>query len=131
MDPVNGYNPGSLYQSNSAICGYDPNTLTVICVSSTNVLFRYYPATNTYTQLSTNSPVPYAAFGVIDPKRNLFIFMGVDYQSTTPHVVAVDISLRAATLRRKIGVHLKSPGATPCGPGPAIRDWYTIPCWTV
>ena len=92
MDPVNGYNPGSLYQSNSAICGYDPNTLTVICVSSTNVLFRYYPATNTYTQLSTNLSVPFAAFGVIDPKRNLFIFMGVGYESTTPHVVAVDIS---------------------------------------
>ena len=92
MDPVNGYNPGSLYQSNNAICGYDPNTLTVICVSSSIDFFRYYPATNTYTQLSTNSPVPYASFGVIDPKRNLFIFMGVAYQSTTPHVVAVDIS---------------------------------------
>jgi hypothetical protein len=29
---------------------------------------------------------------VIDPKRKLFIFMGVEYQSTTPHMMAVDLS---------------------------------------
>ena len=91
MDPVNGYNPGSLYQSNSAVCGYDPNTQTVICTSS-GVFFRYNPATNTYTQLATSSAAPSYSYGVIDPKRKLFIFMGVQYQSTAPHIVAVDIS---------------------------------------
>jgi hypothetical protein len=89
MDPVNGYNIGS--QTTSAICGYDPNTQTVIC-NSTGVFFRYDPATNTNTLLSTGQFPPYAGSGVIDPKRKLFIFMGTQYQSSTPHVVALDIS---------------------------------------
>jgi hypothetical protein len=53
---------------------------------------RYNPVSNTYTSLATSQNVPYTASGVIDPKRKLFIFMGVEYQSTVPHVVAVDIS---------------------------------------
>jgi hypothetical protein len=89
MDPVNGYNIG--YQQISPTCGYDPNTQTVIC-TTTGIFFRYDPATNTNTQLSTNQWTPYAASGVIDPKRKLFIFMGTDYESTTPHVMAVDLS---------------------------------------
>jgi hypothetical protein len=89
MDPINGFHIG--YQETTAICAYDPNTLTVIC-NSTGVFFRYDPATNTNTQLSTGQYPPYSATGVIDPKRKLFIFMGTDYQSTTPRVVVVDIS---------------------------------------
>jgi hypothetical protein len=89
MDPINGYQIG--YQETTAICGYDPNSLTVIC-NSTGTFFRYDPATNTNTQLSTGQYPPYSATGVIDPKRKLFIFMGTDYLSTTPRVVAVDIS---------------------------------------
>jgi hypothetical protein len=89
MDPINGYNIG--YQQTTPVCGYDPNTQTVIC-NSTGVFFRYDPATNTNTLLSTGQYIPYSSWGVIDPKRKLFIFMGTQYQSTTPLVVAVDIS---------------------------------------
>jgi hypothetical protein len=91
MDPVNGYNPASAYWSGEAICGYDPNTQTVICTSS-DAFLRYDPASNTYTLLSSGQHVPYTAYGVIDPKRKRFIFMGTEYQSSTPRVVAVDIS---------------------------------------
>jgi len=92
MDPVNGFNPLNGYWPNSAVCAYDPNTLTVIC-SSAGYLLRYDPATNTYTKLNNDvQPIPYSSFGAIDPKRKLFIFMGTAYQSTTPYVVAVDIS---------------------------------------
>jgi hypothetical protein len=90
MDPVNGYSFGGDF-STPAICGYDSNTATVICEIS-NVFFRYDPATNTGTQLSVGQPIPLNAYGVIDPKRKLFIFMGPAYQSTTPTVYAVDIS---------------------------------------
>jgi len=89
MDPINGYKIG--YQQTTAVCGYDPNTQTVIC-NSTGIFFRYDPATNTNTQLSTGQNIPYSASGVIDPKRKRFIFMGTAYQSTTPLVMAVDIS---------------------------------------
>ena len=89
MDPINGYNIG--YQETTAVCGYDPNTQTVIC-NSTGVFFRYDPATNTNTLLSTGQNIPYESWGVIDPKRQLFIFMGTPYLSTTPQVVALDIS---------------------------------------
>jgi hypothetical protein len=89
MDPINGYNVG--LQETSAVCGYDPNTQTVIC-STTGVFFRYDPATNTNTLLSTGQSIPSSAYGVIDPKRKLFIFMGPQYQSTAPQVFAVDIS---------------------------------------
>jgi hypothetical protein len=91
MDPVNGYNPTSVYWTGSAICGYDPNTQTVICTSS-DIFLRYNPATNTYTRLSSDQHVPYAASGVIDTKRKRFVFMGVEYESSTPRVVAVDLS---------------------------------------
>jgi hypothetical protein len=89
MDPINGYKIG--YQQTTPVCGYDPNTQTVIC-NSTGVFFRYDPATNTNTLLSTGQYIPYSSWGVIDPKRKLFIFMGTQYLSTTPLVVAVDIS---------------------------------------
>jgi hypothetical protein len=90
MDPVNGYSLLGTYFSTNAICGYDTNTATVICTTS-NIFFRYDPATNTNTKLS-NQFIPLNANGVIDPKRKLFIFMGPAYQSTTPTIYAVDIS---------------------------------------
>jgi len=90
MDPVNGYQPAS-YQQDSALCAYDPNTQTVIC-NTTGTFFRYDPATNTNTLLSTGQYPPYSGYGAIDPKRKLYIFMGTQYQSTVPHVVVVDIS---------------------------------------
>ena len=89
MDPIKGYNVG--LQETSAVCGYDPNTQTVIC-NSTGVFFRYDPATNTNTLLSSGQNIPYSSTGVVDPKRKLFIFMGTPYLSTTPQVMALDLS---------------------------------------
>jgi hypothetical protein len=90
--PINGYLVGNVgSQETSPTCGYDPNSMTVIC-NTTGVFFRYDPATNTNTLLSTGQNIPFTATGVIDPKRKLFIFMGTQYLSTTPYVVAVDIS---------------------------------------
>jgi len=91
MDPVNGFSMLGGYFAANAICGYDSNTATVIC-ETTGTFFRYDPATNTSTKLSTGSTIPLNAYGVIDPKRKLFIFMGPPYQSTAPTVYAVDIS---------------------------------------
>ena len=61
--------------SENAICGVcDSNTATVIC-ETTGIFFRYDPATNKSTKLSTGrKPSPLNAYGVIDPKRKLFIF---------------------------------------------------------
>lgn len=91
MDPVNGFNPVPGFFYPYSVCAWDPNSLSVIC-NATGTFLRYNPVSNTYTSLATSQNVPYTASGVIDPKRKLFIFMGVEYQSTVPHVVAVDIS---------------------------------------
>lgn len=93
MDPVNGYNPaGGGYAPNTwANAAYDPNTQTVL-VEWNDILLQYTYSTNAYKQLNTSGHVPYAGTGVIDPKRKLFIFMGAEYESTAPHIMAIDIS---------------------------------------
>jgi len=91
MDPVNGFNPLGAYWPAYSVCAWDPNSQTVLCAGNSTVV-RYDAITNTYTKLAISQNVPYSATGVIDPKRKLFIFMGTPYNSTTPQVMAMDIS---------------------------------------
>jgi PKD repeat protein len=90
MDPTAG-NPPTGYGPGWSIAAYDPNSKTVF-VNWADCLWQYTYETNSYTLLSTNAHAPYSATGVIDPKRKLLIYMGMEYQSTIPKVSVIDIS---------------------------------------
>lgn len=92
-DPVNGPITPATYGPYYANSGYNPSTQTVF-TQWADTLFRYSYTTNTYTELSAAgyAHFPYASTGVIDPKRQLFIAMGAEYQSTAPHVYVIDLS---------------------------------------
>ncbi len=96
MDPVNGFlTPATLSASgngrNYSVTAYDPNTRTVLLVWLEQ-MWRYIYETNTYELLNTQDHVPYASTGALDTKRNLFFFMGQEYESTDPHVYVIDVS---------------------------------------
>jgi hypothetical protein len=93
MDPVNGFAPpfNLTGVTNYALTAYDPNTRTVLVVWD-GQLWRYTYETNTYDLLSTEAPASYAATGALDTKRNLFVFMGHDYQSSAPSIWTLDVS---------------------------------------
>jgi hypothetical protein len=91
MDPVNGFNPASGSWYGYGVCGYDPNSQTVIC-NDTDTFLRYDPVSNTYTKLNTSQHVPVSSTGVVDPVRKLMFFMGHEYGATTPLIKAVDLS---------------------------------------
>ena len=93
MDPVNGFNPTTAAMSTGGVvCAYDPNTTNVFCAGPAGFILQYNYSTNTYTQLNSGQNVAFAATAVIDPVHKLMIFMGPNYQSTTPVVQAMDIS---------------------------------------
>jgi chitodextrinase len=92
-DPVKGpitSTSSGPYYANS---GYSPSTQTVF-TQWADTLFQYSFASNTYSQLSVvgYAHFPYASTGAIDPKRQLFIAMGTEYQSTAPHIYVIDLS---------------------------------------
>ncbi len=76
-----------------AVTGYDPTNQTVFAEWSDS-LYKYTFANNTYTLLSGvgKAHLPVYATGAIDPKRQLLITMGVEYQSTAPRVYAIDLT---------------------------------------
>ena len=88
MDPVNGAKPPVNLGQNAA---YDPNTKTVF-LHLGETLLQYTYETNTYKLLSSNAGLPFLVSGVIDPQRKLFIFMGTEWASTDPRVLAIDIA---------------------------------------
>lgn len=92
MDPANGCGvPSSLGGNVYSVAAYDPTTRTVL-LAWLDRLWRYTYDTNTYDLLSTEAHAPYGSTGVLDTKRKLFIFMGHEYQSSDPHIWAIDVS---------------------------------------
>jgi len=92
MDPVNGPTvPSSGCCNYWAVAAYDPNTQTVF-MKWGGSFWQYKYETNTYTLLDNSSPVQYSATGVIDPQRKLFVFMGTEFNSTTPKVLAISLA---------------------------------------
>jgi hypothetical protein len=94
MDPVAGSPvPADLLGNEWSVADYDPNSRTVL-LAWTDMLWRYTYETNSYDLLAQygDAHVPYTSTGVIDPKRQLFIFMGHEYHDVQPKFLAIDIS---------------------------------------
>ena len=92
MDPANGFStPSSFNGSVIPVAAYETATRTVLLVWLDR-LWRYTYETNTYELLSSNAHAPYGATGALDTKRNLFVFMGHDYQQTAPRIFVMDVS---------------------------------------
>jgi hypothetical protein len=103
-DPVSGFSPANSAVAGGgsvtgAICAYDPNTQSVFCDWGNQYeLLQYTYANNTWKQLtgSAESIVPGASTAVIDPVRQLMLFIGDDYHAGVPKVMAIDISSGSA-----------------------------------
>jgi hypothetical protein len=92
MDPANGpLLPANSHGPVFNVSAYDPASGSALMVWGGS-LWRYTYATNAYALLSTDAAVPFAATGVIDPKRKLFIFFGTGYQTTAPYVKAISLA---------------------------------------
>ncbi|HTR37098.1 MAG TPA: LamG-like jellyroll fold domain-containing protein [Bryobacteraceae bacterium] len=93
MDPVNGPINANTYGQYFSVGGYDPINQNVY-EQWQDALYLYTYSTNTYTQLSTagGAHFPTYATGVIDPKRQLFIAFGTEYQDNRPYVYAIDLT---------------------------------------
>jgi chitodextrinase len=93
MDPVNAPFNENTVGPYFAISGYDPSNQTVFTEWSDS-FYTYTLANNTYTMLNGagDAHLPTLATGVVDPKRQLFIAMGTEYQSTAPQIYAIDLT---------------------------------------
>jgi len=75
-----------------AFSAYDPNTGLIFVHDSTN-LFSYDFNTNTYRQLTQNgSDVGFHSAATIDPKRRLFVIVGLNSNTNAGQVITYNIA---------------------------------------
>jgi hypothetical protein len=90
-DPTSGVNPPAGWTNLASVSDYDPNTHLVFLFDRDNLLSYNYD-TNTYAELNPNASLSLFMNGAIDPKRKLFILVGLASDVSSPVMQVVSIA---------------------------------------